>query len=113
MSSKSKLIATLKPLCRFNGGVYRFYSSFFVFFCSCLSRKDRLDFGFGLDQATSIFNYLDVDNSGLVDKDDFVKAIKNPKAFIKYLQPTPHVIMKPKTLMKKRSIKTKSFEKCT
>eukprot|EP00943_MAST-04B_sp_MAST-4B-sp1_P008691 g8691.t1 len=37
-------------------------------FLNCMN---RLDFGFGLDQATSIFNYLDVDNSGLVDKDDF------------------------------------------
>ena len=45
-------------------------------FLSCIN---RLDFGFGLDQAMSIFNYLDVDNSGLVDKDDFVKAIKNLK----------------------------------
>ena len=44
---------------------------------------DRLDFGFSFEQTEVIFDFLDATKSGLVAREDFILALKNPAAYLR------------------------------
>jgi len=65
---------------------------------------DRLDFGFSFEQTEIIFNFLDPQKTGFVDRHDFIFAIKNPHGFIlKSHSPKIQEVPKTRIKMKKKN----------